>query len=101
MKKSITIAIVGSIIFAVCALLTGCASYTTTQEDLRYEKGQPAGKITTKVTVRTFWNAKSELAKSTVTQTEKSQSSRVGAVSQTATNSSIQDLTELAKALRP
>jgi outer membrane biogenesis lipoprotein LolB len=82
-------------------VLTGCAGYTTKQEDTSYEKGQPTRKITTVVKTHTFWAAKSELAKSAVTQTDKSQSSKVGSVNETVTNNVLRDLTELAKALKP
>ncbi len=68
------------------ALLTGCASYTTTQTDNSYVQTNVLRQITTKVTVRTFWSAKSDLAKSAVVNTDKSQSSRVGSLSQQATN---------------
>jgi hypothetical protein len=81
-------------------LLSACAQYTTLQEDIRYNEtsGLPSGKITTRVSVTTFANAKSDLAKSTVTQTEKSQSSKVGSINQEATNNIITDLTALIKA---
>lgn len=72
-------------IFGV-ALLTGCASYVTTQTDTSYEKTNQVRSITTRVTVRTFFSAKSDLAKSAVVNTDKSQSSRVGSLSQQATN---------------
>jgi hypothetical protein len=82
------------------ACLVGCASYTTTQTDNSYEKTNQVRAITTKVTVRTFWAAKSDLAKSAVVNTDKSQSSRVGSLNSSATNNVIQDLTELAKELK-
>lgn len=82
------------------ALLVGCASYTTTQTDNSYEKTNQVRSITTKVSVKTFWAAKSDLAKSAVVNTDKSQSSRVGSLNASATNNVIQDLTELAKALK-
>jgi outer membrane biogenesis lipoprotein LolB len=68
------------------ALLVGCASYTTEQTDTSYEKTNQVRSITTKVRASTFWSAKSELAKSAVVNTDKSQSSRVGSLSQQATN---------------
>lgn len=72
------------------AILCGCASYTTVQTDNSYEKTNQVRSITTKVTARTFWSAKSELAKSAVVNTDKSQSSRVGSLSQQATNNAEQ-----------
>jgi hypothetical protein len=68
------------------ACLTGCASYTTIQTDNSYEKTNQVRSITTKVVVRTFFSAKSELSKSSAINTDKSQSSRVGSLSQQATN---------------
>ncbi len=68
------------------AALTGCATYVTEQTDHSYEKTNQVRAITTKVTARTFWAAKSDLAKSAVVNTDKSQSSRVGSLSQQATN---------------
>ncbi len=82
------------------ALLCGCASYTTTQTDSSYEKTNQVRTIITKVSVRTFWAAKSDLAKSAVVNTDKSQSSRVGSLSSTVTNNVIHDLTEFAKAVK-
>lgn len=68
------------------AAFTGCASYTTTQTDDSYEKTNKVRSITTKVSVSTIWAAKSDLAKSAVVNTDKSQSSRVGSLNQSATN---------------
>jgi hypothetical protein len=62
--------------------LAGCAHYTTTQSDTSYEKGIPSRTITTKVKVGTFFDAKSELAKSKAMQTDKTQSSALGGMSQ-------------------
>lgn len=66
--------------------LCGCASYTTRQEDVSYVGTNVVRRTYTKVVIRTLLDAHSELAKSSVTQTDKSQSSRIGAISQTATN---------------
>lgn len=81
--------------------LMGCASYTTRQTDVSttaenfYEEASTNSPpttnsttrtITTLVKVRTFWAARSDLAKSAVVNTDKSQSSRVGSLSQVATN---------------
>lgn len=70
-------------------LLTGCASYTTEQTDKSYEGTNQVRAITTKVTARTLLAAKSELAKSAVVNTDKSQSSKVGSVSQEANAESL------------
>jgi len=81
--------------------LSGCASYTTTQTDTSYEKTNQVRAITTKVTVKTFWAAKSDLAKSAVVNTDKSQSSRVGSLSQTATNNMEQVVRVIVEGARP
>lgn len=73
-------------LFVICLLLTGCASYTTTQTDSSYAGTNQVRTITTKVSVNTIFAAKSELAKSAVVNTDKSQSSKVGTISQQATN---------------
>ncbi len=81
--------------------LTGCASYITKQED---NKVGPDGKVVaqtkTTVSVWTFFSAKSELAKSSVSQTDKTQSSKIGAVNQEATNNIVQDMTALINAAK-
>lgn len=74
-------------------LLCSCASYTTTQEDVSFAGTNIVRRVTTRVTIRTILDAHSELAKSSVTQTDKTQSSRIGAITQTATNN-IPDVTE-------
>ena len=81
----------------VCCLLLccSCAHYSTTQSDTSYEKGQPVRTITTKVSVNAFFSAKSELTKSKVLQTDKSQSSAVGSISVTATNEVVSALHEI------
>ena len=76
-------ALISVVAFLACA---GCANYSTIQTDTSYEKTNIVRSITTKVKVGTFWSAKSDLAKSAVINTDKSQSSRVGALSQQATN---------------
>lgn len=65
------------------ALLSGCASFTTNQIDER--KNETTGEKTTvrtKVSVRTFFDSKSQLANSKASQTEKSQSATLGALNQ-------------------
>lgn len=76
---------------ALAATLAGCASYTTLQVDTFFAGTNIVRQATTRVTVRTFASAKSELTKSSVTQASRSmtnvmQYSRVGSISQTATN---------------
>lgn len=96
--KTLTLATVqiAAIILAVC--LFGCASYTTLQVDTFYSGTNIVRQATTRVTIRTFASAKSDLAKSSVTQASHSmtnvmQYSRIGSISQEATNN-IPDVTE-------
>jgi len=87
--------------------LAGCASFSTTQEDLSYEEGSqtPTRKITTRVKVATFWDSNSQLAQSKATQTDKTQSASLGSLNQTATSSNIVTLSgnaiDLLKLMRP
>ena len=64
----------------------GCASYTTQQEDISYVGTNVVRRLSTRVTIRTILDGRSELSKSSVTMTDKSQSSRIGTASQFATN---------------
>jgi hypothetical protein len=74
-------------------ILTGCASYTTTQEDVSFVGTNVVRRLTTRVTIRTILDARSELTKSAVIQSDKTQSSKIGSANQTATNN-IPDVTE-------
>ncbi len=67
-------------------MLAGCAHFGTKQTDISYEKGSllPQRSITTKVSATTFLSAKSDLAKFRASQTDKTQSASVGALSQSA-----------------
>lgn len=72
--------------------LSGCARFSTTQTDISYddpESEMPTRTITTKVSVSTFFSAKSELAKLKVLQTEKTQSTGVGALGQESTETNL------------
>ncbi len=76
-------------------LLVGCAHYSTTQTDLSYDaQGHPERTITTKVSVSTFWDSTSELAKSRATQTDKSQSAALGSLNQSSTSTNVNALVE-------
>jgi len=72
------------------AFLTGCATYTTKQSDISPERS-----ITTEVTVRTFWDSNSQLANSAATQTDKSQSAKLGTLNQTSTSTNITEQLEI------
>lgn len=68
---------------AALALTAGCASFTTTQTDTSYDtNGQPARAITTKVKVRTLFDANSALAKSKASNTDKAQTAELGGLNQ-------------------
>lgn len=71
-------------LIAVCAvlLLAGCASFSTTQKDISYEQGQKVREITTTAKARTLIESKSALAQFQATQTDKTQSAKVGSLSQ-------------------
>ena len=77
--KRLTILAIGMI------SLCGCARFTTTQEELRYDdKGKIAGRITTRAGSFTFFDSKSALANFRATQSEKTQSAQVGSLNQQA-----------------
>lgn len=84
---------------SLVAGLTGCASFTTKQTDQSYDEttGKPVREITTKATARTFFAAKSDLAKFRASQSDKTQSATVGTLSQSADAST--NLTEVIKAV--
>jgi hypothetical protein len=85
-------------LLSIIALLSGCASYTTLQVDTFYSGTNILRQATTRVTIRTILDARSELAKSSVTQASHSmtnvmQYSRIGSITQMATNN-IPDVAE-------
>lgn len=65
-------------------LFSGCSGFTTTQIDRSYEKGQLVREIITKNSAGTLIESKSELTKFKATQTDKSQTTSVGSLSQEA-----------------
>lgn len=77
-------------ILTLAALLAGCATYTTKQTDISPERS-----ITTEVSVRTFWDSDSQLANSNATQTDKSQSAKLGTLNQTSTSTNITEQLEI------
>lgn len=85
---------------AVVVLCAGCASFSTTQEDLSYDEftGAATRKIVTRAASRTFFDAKSQLARFKATQTDKSQSAQVGELGQeTSGTNAVQVLDRLYK----
>ncbi len=87
----------------VCSTFAGCARFSTNQSDVSYESGKKVRVITTKATAHTFFDAKSELAKFSALQTDKSQSAKVGNLNQASSGTNaievLKQMTELAKAL--
>jgi hypothetical protein len=73
-----------TLILAIALLLCGCSSYQTIQTDSRKEAqdGTAITEIKTTVKARTFFDSKSKLADFKASQTEKSQSTSVGSLSQ-------------------
>ncbi len=65
----------------IVIFLSGCAQFSTTQIDNSYENGKISRQITTRVSANTFWDGKSELAKFSATQNDKSQGAKVGNLS--------------------
>jgi len=83
-----------ALILTLClGYLVGCASYTTNQEQDFYIGTNLVKTVRTKVRIKTLLDAHSELAKSAVVTTDKTQSSKIGAITQTATNN-IPDVAE-------
>jgi hypothetical protein len=75
------------IIPTLALALTGCARFSTTQSDIRYddETGTPLTAVTTKATAWTLFSSKSELANWKATQTEEQQGAEVGSLVQQST----------------
>jgi len=80
-------------------LLPGCARFSTTQADIRYENGKPATTITTKASSYTLFSSKSQLANFSAAQTEKTQGAKVGSLSQQGGTNTVLVLQELARIL--
>jgi hypothetical protein len=86
-NKSLILVVLAAVLAWIVA---GCASYRTIQEDTSYdEAGNPIRKITTTVKVGTFCDSNSALATSKATNTDKSQSSELGGLSQSTSASNI------------
>ena len=83
----------------------GCARFSTTQTDVRYDdNGKPLTSITTKATAYTLIQSKSSLTNWKAVQTEGEQGAEVGGLSQesdTDVQKLVEALAALAIALRP
>jgi hypothetical protein len=82
----------------------GCARFSTTQTDTSYDnQGKPTRSVTTKAKASTFGTSKSSLANFKASQTDKTQSAAVGALTQEASGTNavavIQGLARIAEAL--
>lgn len=67
------------LLFLAGLLLTGCARFTTVQEDTSYDpNGKPLRKITTRASAWTAGESKSALSSFKASQTDKTQSATVG-----------------------
>lgn len=77
------------------AMLTGCARFGTIQKDYSYD---PTGKLIRKISTRaashTLFEAKSSLANWQASQTDKTQSAKVGGLNQEATATNLAPLME-------
>lgn len=69
-----------SLLAIALVVMTGCAHYHVKQTDTSYEKGVPTRSVTTKTGATTFFDAKSTLTKFRASQTDKTQSTAVGAL---------------------
>jgi hypothetical protein len=83
-------------------LLTGCASFTTTQVDQSTTPNEQGilttRTITTRAASRTLWESKSALSQFQARQTDQDQSASVGGLTQQSA-SPVKDLADLIKAL--
>lgn len=84
----------------LCGSWTGCAQFTTTQTDV-----SPERTITTKATAWTFATSRSALANFKASQTDKTQSATVGALTQESSTTNLaanlDAMTRFIHALRP
>ena len=86
-NKSLLAVVIAAVLVWTVA---GCASYKTVQEDTSYDElGQAIRKITTTVKVGTFCDSNSALATSKATNTDKSQTSELGGLSQSSSASNV------------
>lgn len=70
------------LLIAALIALTGCAQFRTRQTDVSYENGKIVREVTTKASAITLLDAKSQLTNFRASQTDKTQSANVGALSQ-------------------
>jgi hypothetical protein len=101
--RSVIIALVGTILICLSFAGTGCSRFGTVQVDKSYENGKLVRVIKTRVGANTVFDGKSELAKFSASQTDKTQSAKVGSLnnSSSSTNAiaALDKMIDLAKAL--
>lgn len=96
-----------SFLLALIAIdLCGCASFRTVQTERRFsDTGKLENEIVTRASSRTFFDSKSSLANFSATQSEKTQSAKVGSLNQEATGANavglIQAIEGVVRAARP
>lgn len=73
-------------------LSSGCASYNSTQ--VRSISTNGVETTSTRVSIKTLWDAKSELSKLSATTTDKSQRLGIGSLSQESTSTNLQNIIE-------
>lgn len=86
--------------FILALLLCGCASFKTRQIDERTETDGTKTTISTYAASRTFFSARSDLAKFKASQTEKQQSAEVGSLNQQGGTNAVQTLRAIADILQ-
>ena len=82
-----------------CLLLCGCARFSTTQKDIRYEADGAKTEITTKAAGWTLFSASSSLASWKATQTEGEQGAEVGNLVQQGGTNAVATLDALGRVL--
>jgi hypothetical protein len=80
------------VLLFVAGFASGCARFVTVQTDASYENGKIVRQITTRASAHTLFEGKSALAQFQATQTDKTQSAKVGSLNQESTNQAVIDL---------
>lgn len=97
MKPRLSLPLLASLLLVPTS---GCARFSTYQADNRYEAGKLAGKIETKATSFTLFSSKSRLTQFHASQTEKTQSAKVGTLDQQGATNTVALVGELTNLLR-
>lgn len=91
-----------AIFFVFVGLFSGCARFSTTQKDIRYDdQGKPLTEISTHATASTLFTAKSQLTNFKAAQSEKTQGASVGSLTQESTGTNaVRTLEAIAEILK-